>query len=567
MILEVSFEEYEVRTMGQTAVKVMPETTSKRRKTSPPCHTRALILCDGILCRVAYSSYLPVHLGATVTRIWLVDNNEPGCRYSNIAAVAQPFYHVNRLLELEPKANLFCLEGGNVHCADLDLSQEPQPLPRKLAIDGTPSRIMYSEHFHKLVVGFSKTVVKNVPGQKSRLHFPMVTIVDPFQDFPAILPDASALQSAVQNIGKSGEKILGIHEWVMTPPHYAIVINTVRNRKGEKAPTGRILIFHVSIVEDVIELQEKLSLKLPAPVYALAVLDHDSIVHCTGMRVVKHEKVLSPDGVTWKIHETAASGLPSPGVAISAVDGKVFVSTKAHSTMMYRVRSDTFIPILSDQVARNVSTHLLKGTAPMMHVAGLNGALAGLKTPGLDPLNRSFITTYEAKLPVSIAHLLAGHLQPLWYRRDQEDGMLTIATSLNGAIYQFQLLPKTSAIGFKFIQNLVERVPRIGPTSSLSQQRQQLMPLPNDTLHVDEDVLAKFLRHGRPGPQLLLHHLLEEPWEESESCDPLYDPAKRVAAFKELVDNMREGEEEDEEDMDHVQWVVDWMVRFARGGI
>ena len=552
--------------MGQTAVKVMPETTSKRRKNTERCHTRALVLCDGILCRVTYSPYLPIDLGATLTRIWLVDNNEPGCRYSNIAAMAQPIYFPNIHTELESKANLFCVEGGNVHCADLDLSSEPQILPRKLTIGGTPSRIMYSQHLRKLIVGFSKTVVKNIPGQKSRLHFPMAAIVDPFQDFSSTAPEVSLAASHLmaQNIGKSGEKILGIHEWSMAQ-HHAVVIHTIRNRKGGKAPTGRILIYYVEINKDALELKEKVCLKQPAPVYALAVYDQNSIVHCTGERLVKHQKELGSDGVTWKIHETAASELPSFGVSISVAGGRAFVSTKAHSTIVYNVEDDSFIPIMSDQAARNISTHLLRESAPLMHVANPNGTLAGLRIPSLTVLNRSFINAYEAKLPMNITRLLAGHLQPLWCREYQGDGKLTLASSLNGTIYQVHDFHKSSATCLKFIQNLVERVPGIGPASPLPHQRQQLMPLPNDALHVDADVLARFLRHSRPGPELLLRKLVEQPWEESESWDPLHDPAKRVSAFKELVDEMRSMR--GGEGWSHVQWVVGWIAKFIRAGI
>ena len=509
-------------------------------------------------------------MGATFTRIWLVNHGEPGCRYSNITAIAQPIYFPNFVTKLEPKANLFCLEGGDVHCADLDILTEPQVLPRKLAIDGTPSRILYSQRLHKLIVGYDKTIIKDVSGPKSRLHFPMVTTIDPFRDFSNMTSETSLATSdlIVQNIGRSGEKILGIHEWCMTP-HYAIVINTIQNRKGGKAPTGRILVYHVRIDEKGLNFKVKLALKQPAPVYALAILDHKSIVHCTGMRIVKHEKLLSSDGVTWKIQETAARELPSTGVAISAVNGKVFVSTKIHSTMVYRVEDNTFIPVVSDQVARNVSTHLVRESPPIVHVAGTNGILGGLKTPNLEPLNRSFITAYEAKLSSSITRLLAAHLQPLWYREHQEEGTLALASSLNGAIYQFQPLPKSTAICLKFIQNLVERIPE-NDASKVPPRRPHVMPSPNDALHVDGDVLARFLRLGHPGPQQRIRDMLLEPWnywswEDSGPKDPLADTENRIDAFEELVHDMNQGEDEDDEDAVH--WVVDQITKFLRVSI
>ena len=536
--------------MGETSVKIMPDATSLLRSCTTSLCSEALVWCRGVLCRVSSSPFLHVTKGWTQSRIWLIDDDEPGRRYPSLTAVAQPELWTAASKSRSTYPNLFYLEGANVHAAHLSRSTQPEIVPRRMAIGGTPNRIIYSRYLHKLVVGFTKTVVKDSSNHKRRLHFPMITLVDPFQSFPTTTSDSSSSASnlAVQNIGDSGERILGIHEWLLQlapeESHYLIVVNTIRHRKAGYSPTGRILFFQAKVEKDKVLLTEKHCMKRYYPVYSLAPFNATSFVHCAGKEMAMHELSTSTDGA-WKLKQVSAFDLPSDGIHISVNGSAILVTTREHYVVALEIRNNRFVTTHINAIFHDVSANFLIGPERLALAAGTDGTLAGLWRSPANSVNKSFTTLFEAKLLTSINHFRAGHLSPRWYREhDREDvGGMTIATALNGTVYQLVRLHETTATLLKFVQNLAERSPEICPFTCAAPKRHRLMPSEKDRFakHVDADVLLRFLHYSQTPPEKLLQELLEREWPRSEEWDELADPKARMEKFEEVAMCVVEG--------------------------
>ena len=506
--------------------------------------TRALVRCDNKVYRLSQEPAVQGSAGLHKSRIWLVDHKEPGQRLSSIKAIAQPDIWTVIFMDGNIKPNLFCIEGANIHFADIDTFTEPQALPRPILIGGTPSRMIYSQRLWKLIVGFTKTIVKDLPTQKRRLHFPMVTMLQPYQDFSTRTHESSTIQPMItpQNIGDSGERILGILEWFPywdpAKVHHFIVINTMRKRKGQRPPTGRILFYHYQEGNDIESLVRKAVIKQEEPVYALAAYGTQSLVHSTGTELVLQELSTSVDG-KWKIKKIATATLPSLGSFISVHDDFVYVTTKAHSVVVYRVSHDRLAPAYGDEVARDTTRHFSQGGKPITIVADTNGIVAGLWQPPFASLNKSFSTVFEAKLPASVTRFFnAAHLIPPWYRHDLGRGArIVIGTSMSGAMYQFETLAEHEWRLLKFVQNLLEPDPFISPVSYTGALARKYEPRENVPLakHVDGDILARLLQYDQPTPESLLSGIMEAEWDPDSDNEDIMDVAKRRARFEELL--------------------------------
>jgi len=182
----------------------------------------AFILCGTEFCRLELS--LHDHDTSTVHRIWLTDRIRMAYQQKSMQMIAQ----VESQPHLETSGmigSLICISGTELIMATLDDEGGPRVVPRRIPVGGTPTRLIFSKHLNKIVVGYTKLEVK--PARQSNGHHrstpkrslrPTVQIIDPNRDPMKAEPEDSVNEAmgpleSVQNlfpIGKPGERILGM---------------------------------------------------------------------------------------------------------------------------------------------------------------------------------------------------------------------------------------------------------------------------------------------------------------------------------------------------------------------
>ena len=546
--------------------------------------SRALLVCGNEFCRVEYASNETRAKTATINSIWITDQEEPSFQQRAIEALAQ----LAPWNSSQPTSgSLYCIEGSNLHIAEVDLFSKPQALPRRIPVGGTPSRIMYSKRFERLIVGFTKVVVRSsrqtnahVRTGSRRLLFPMLTLIDPCEDIivktepkdTAVTGDNFPSDASSQNlvksrspfvpvahcIGKSGERILGILEWFPSEcgiTLHLIVINTYRARTTPNKPTGRILLY--TLTRDPtgrVTPTLKISIKRDDPVYCLATYGPTSLVFCCGSELVLQTYSI-PDK---KWVNSAKLTLRSGGRAISAQAPFIYVTTFVDSLMIFEFDNNILVPRFSDEVARDGLHHLLLSEHSLVMLSDEADIVTGLWHSSTARLDDSTVTLFEARLPTSIARFHRAFVKPSWRSGSLEYNETVIGSAINGSFYQFEIISEATWRLLRFIQNMAERNHVVCPITHLEKKRRHLEPsvAQKHYMHVDGDILLRLLECSRPDGDTLLREMLEQEPESFYRHYDFEDAAARLQRFSELVDSIR-GEGDD--GRDPIEVAVDYL--------
>lgn len=518
---------------GDTSVAVVtdaaaPTAVGFRRR-------RAFVSCGDLFGILELQGHRSEPGGPLVRKIFLTDEREPGFRQSSISTVAQldPW---NADGDRTPLSRLlFCTEGTQLHCAVPSYDQEQGAVMRRMPIGGTPSRIIYSHSLQMLVIAMtSNQTRKDGSGNgasRSRLLFPMIRFedLDPMAWSAPPKPSAYLPSATSFVIGRSGERIVGMMEWL---PSFAgtrysfLLITTLLPSQNSGTGVGRIYRYRVGKDDDgAMSMDLKETIQRDEPVYSIASYGERSLVFGSGANLTLQTLTMDKK---WSTPITAA--LRSPARMITTRESLVYVTTSAHSLSIYRVCEGELTLHFSDVIARNGLCHLALHESPLTIVSGNDNIVAGLWQPRNSQGVHSLRIGFEVTLSTSITRLWSSHAS---YGAPPSHRPAFLGTSLDGSLHHFTVLDEHAWRLLRFLQNLAERSPLVSPLRNPALRRKHIEPRPKNT-HVDGDVLLRLLDRPSSSADTLLESMLQEFMDADDDAE-FPTVAKRQRRVMELV--------------------------------
>ncbi|TKA62902.1 hypothetical protein B0A49_11170 [Cryomyces minteri] len=433
---------------------------------------------------------------------------------------------------------ILCISGNDCLIAQLD--DDPKAVPRRLNLEGTPNRLVYSEQLQTLIAATIQTDVKPITTSTPRQRPTERRVVRGMIEF---LPTHG--QDPIETfLLHPGEKVYALAEWTYTNEqrkrYWQLVLGTglAQIDGGQR---GRLTFLQRRVDE-----QGRASLKIgkylsfPTPVYAIAAYEATGLILTYSNYVSMFR--FSVEERKWVVVTKFA--LESPGIHITTAPPLIHVTTAADSVITLHFTelpddgpySGNFKPVAMEGSAREGAHHLelhLSGAPPaslttpaasgytLLLASDKRSSLIGLHqrahlTPSNRPHANSAPLLFEAALPRSITRLRHAEVRPPWKQTDVP-GVVDaniLGSAADGSIFQFSILAAPLWRLLRFVQNLCQRDAVVCPHSSLAHSSEPLYARDVDPdalvaragrrrthMHVDGDVLARLLERG--GARLL----------------------------------------------------------------
>ena len=507
---------------------------SSRSQNGDLC-TRAIATSDNTFCRVGHLPNQHETRNTIVHNIYVTHEEKPGYYQSTIMAMAQLTpWTCNARLEHMTRS-LYCVDGTCLIRLTLDPIFEVRPVTRRIAVGGTPDRIMYSKQHNTLIVGLTHITTKEnrrtngtIQGQRSRFLFPALEYVHPNENSAVKLVETEE-SDGVQNgeepkyiptfsgeiIGKSGERILGLMEW--TPmidgdSYHLLAVNTLRAQHDPASNRGQVYLFNMKRNEEgEVKFDLKLRIKLDNPVYAITPYNQRSLVLCSGRQLVIKTLKSTLEGPRWEPEITHP--LLSNGRCVSVNEPYIYVSTDNDSLCVFRLDTSTtphtIVPVANDTERRSGITHLLLPEHSLVIASSLPRTVTGHWHPPNPQPNTSTTTLFKAILPGSITRLHFAPTPPPWSPRSPSAPPSLLGSSADGSFYALDLLPEAELRLLRFVQEMAERDPRVCPHLAEGSKRAVVPRAVGELVrHVDGDVLRRVWESTLPGCGTLLREWL-----------------------------------------------------------
>jgi hypothetical protein len=449
-----------------------------------------------------------------IRQVWLSDVAQPYLSQPSINTFTQLHQTTNQTTKFDD--SLLLINNSQIFVADLNVV--PTVIPRKIKIEGTPSRLLFSPALDALVVAVS------ING-KSALQF-----VDPEtgEDISQPIDQASRLPvDFVSGLGNHKEKIWGLSEWKFTKDA------TTWNFIIAATSMGRVLMISIDYSHPQ---GNGTSHDKPRKIryytrYRFRSQHQESVYSVTGF----------PQGLLWcagnklfcdildqvnkKFVRAAEYDLPSPALSLEYSDGVIYALTQAHSleTLQLTLNEDGDSHIVrthGDQLTRNALHHIMLQPSPgtTLHlVSDKSCSLVGL-LPITNTKADTLETVFDAELPHSIIKLRSTKCRPIW--DETWNNSKTVATqgfgslamnqpeviglSIMGSLSHFTVLDFKAWSYLRFIVDLAIR------SRDVCKFTHKDDPLPADSvtepklrMQIDGDILKRCLE-GRHLEKLLL---------------------------------------------------------------
>ena len=470
---------------------------------------------------------------ALLNNIWLTDPDLPGFQQGGVTTVAQTDSGCDPEL-------LLCVEGSKIHVACFAPESAPCMIPRRIHIQGTPTRVIYSQRLEKLIVLYYQIIVSSstraTHGVESDLRCLQykIAIVDPDAESFGPDPDEDNFLQSKFN-GKAGERFLGATEWFPQSgahTHHILVVHTLLEKPILSESKGRILFFAVS---DTGNLTLKWQDAKKSPVYALAPYGPSSLLYSCGKDLylqTREESISESAGSSGKMQEPVKYSLGTRGLHISTHGPLIYVTTDQNGLLIFKIEGESLIPYLSDETARDGLYHLVLPECSVTITSQKTSTIAGIWQPPERSVNNSTSTVFMATLPGSITRFRQIR-RPPWQRclhtkalghaasplpepfqasplsSDPAWSEPILGSTTNGTIFQLEILDQASWHLLRFLQNMAARDPLVSPFSDpIALHKRHLDPSPafKDNLHVNGDILRRILDRGA---EHLLRSMLE----------------------------------------------------------
>lgn len=478
-----------------------------------------------------------------IESIWLADRSRPDFAQGAVIACAQ----VPSSATFEQHIYADCLlmiSGEDFLIATY--GQTPGPVPRQMAVSGTPSRVIYAQSLRCLVAVSHATAARDSVTSRSSLPRQAVRQVWPVVDF---IPNKSTRPSFSFDL-QPGERIHTVVEWPLrtgqekTYSHILLGGSYVR-RSGNRR--GRVTFLKPTVhgwrVDGVSKPHQA---TFDDPVYALAWYDPVTYIACAGEKV--HLKRFVVETKTWEM-VCPPFQLASPGVFVSVASSEkngplIVVSTARDSLVMLRLemgsaepattQSPSLIAVGLAPQAETLLSHLVLPSEISAQEGGQEscttisstkyGKIFGLTCPLETPAQNGRIL-FEAYLPRSLTRMMPfapptrkassapPGVSPVRMVGCSADGALTGLTLINAKLWRqlfwLQRLCEWSPV----LCPNIHATPPYEPNTGIGAiRRERALPVglcntdatailhtvttkPGD-MHVDGDIITRILRPG-----------------------------------------------------------------------
>lgn len=381
-------------------------------------------------------------------------------------------------------------------------------VPRSISVEGTPTRIIYSQTWSCLVVAL-------LQGERPTLAF-----IDPESGETISVPsdkDGTPLDF-IAGLGHPGDRIYCLHEWlyvkdgktfcfilVTTKDGRLLIVsvNKPKTRVGERRPSR--LLYWTRYIKVLMGL----------PIYSV-VGDGQGIIFCVD-RTIRWEVL---DLAEKKLRLMNEYELDSPATSLSVERGHLLALTTLHSLEVIdykNKRSGGMVLIHSDRVSRR-TIHMLDAEDatdgrdgwPVTLLSDQTGGIAGIRVPWWQR-GKEFDIVFEGMLPTSVRRFVETRSRPLWASDGRRACYGTVAStkdcadilgiSLDGSLQHFTLLGVDLWRFLCLVQNMMRRSAEVCPSvesgafGDNDSADEGLEPRQHPKcMHVDGDVLELCLR-------------------------------------------------------------------------
>ncbi|KND90349.1 hypothetical protein TOPH_05044 [Tolypocladium ophioglossoides CBS 100239] len=342
-------------------------------------------------------------------------------------------------------------------------------VPRSIPVEGTPTRIIYSQTRNCLVVALLK-------GDRPTLAF-----IDPESGETISVPsDKDGKPSEfVSGLGHSGDRIYGLYEWLYVKDGKTFSFILVSTKDGRllivsvnkirtRADDGRVKRLHY---------WTRYKKVLGQPIYSV-VGDDQGIIFCVDRTI--HWEVL--DLAEKKLRPINEYDLDSPATSLRVVGGNIFALTTMHSMEVidYKTGANGNMELVhSDQISRR-TVHMIDAGHPADRHSGWpvtllsdqSGGIAGIWVPWRQR-NKEFDVVFEGMLPASVRRFTGARSRPLWLADGRRpcygtlpstgDGADILGVSLDGSLQHFTLIGLELWRFLYLVQNMARRSPETAP--------------------------------------------------------------------------------------------------------
>ena len=316
----VAMNQDETKLFGKGEVNSFSETTVKLSQ-PPNEHTFAYAMSGLDTCLLTLNGNDTNSL--ILQSVWMSDRQRPELAQGAVVACTHmPPAHL--LASADIADSLVMIFGDEFLVASLN--RTPATVPRQMPVNGTPSRLMYSEQQRCLVCASLRYETRYFPSER-----PHSKPEDRRQIWPVIdfLPSRSSAPSFTYDL-QPGDRVFALLEWTFKPSAdktYSFILVGGSYTRSSGAQRGRILFLQpVNKSWEVVDVKEGRSQTFDAPVYALALYDENKIVACVGQNIVVLR--FNTESLKWE-DACPPLKLASPGVQVSVLpsDKSIQVST------------------------------------------------------------------------------------------------------------------------------------------------------------------------------------------------------------------------------------------------
>lgn len=433
--------------------------------------------------------------------VWLTEAHTPALPQHDVNAVAC----LDASIATGASGGLLIISGS--HILLTTLTNDPGPVPRHLAIGGTPSRMIYSSRLNAFIVSVT------VDGLSALIF------VDPKSGANLSLPvdHNGAEVDHISGLGNHDDYIYDLCEWSYNKdgrPWHFVIMCTKRGRllivSTEKTNEPAQLPHNIfAINEDTRQPPMKIrfwtrhKIKCSDSVYSVVGMD-EGIVYATGKNIY-YDRLVEK-----KFRTVAQCQLLSPAISMSLNGGGIHAITQSHSLQILQMQTDEddkvhFNLTHTDQLTRCGSHHLTVNWKPerTIHlVATRKKCVVGL-WPSQSTQADTLDTLFEAHLDFSLQRLRLGSPRPIWddtrhrlglktSRADQSRAQATdiVGMGINGSVCHLTLLTIKEWRWLKFLDNLAHQSPAVCPFT-FDTEILQLEPKldSKSSMHINGDVL------------------------------------------------------------------------------